>query len=82
MSRPSRRLNGSSKRPSSLDNRKKIASFVKTFTRRNGYPPSIRQIGLELGGWSPSTVHYYLDLMESEGLIRREPGIARSIRVK
>ncbi|MFQ8983689.1 MAG: LexA family protein [Evtepia sp.] len=39
----------------------RIYDFIRTFTRRQGYPPTLREIGQAVGVRSPSTVKYHLD---------------------
>ncbi len=47
----------------------------------NGYPPSVREIGVAVGLRSSSTVHAYLDMLEDRGLIRRDPAKPRAIDI-
>ena len=47
----------------------------------DGFSPSTREICRAVGLKSTSTVHLYLDVLEREGLITRERGQNRSIRV-
>ena len=53
--------------------------FIADYRCRNGYSPSMAEIGASIGVRSRSLVTYYLDRLEDEGMIRREPGIPRSI---
>ncbi len=48
---------------------------------RDGWPPSVRELGATLGLASPSTVHAHLDALEAEGLIERRAGQPRALRV-
>ncbi len=48
---------------------------------RDGWPPSVRELGDRLGISSPSTVHHHLDNLEREGLIERRAGQPRALRV-
>ena len=34
----------------------RIYDFIRTFTRRQGYPPTLRELGQAVGVRSPSTV--------------------------
>ncbi len=56
-----------------------IYKFIKAFLTDRGYPPSVREIGQAVGLRSSSTVHSYLDMLESRGLIRRDPAKPRTI---
>ena len=56
-----------------------VYDYILDFTARNGYPPSVREIGEHVGLKSPSTVHFHLKGLESAGLIARTEGKTRSI---
>ena len=58
--------------------RRRILGFVQEFGRREGYSPSYREIGEELG-LAVSTVSYHVSVLESEGSLRRESGQPRTI---
>ena len=58
---------------------KEILSFITHFTSVNGYSPSFREIGEELGISSPA-VHYAIEAMEKKGLLEKGGGI-RAIRL-
>lgn len=58
--------------------RRRILGFVQKFGRREGYPPSYREIAEELG-LAVSTVSYHLSVLQGEGFLRREPGQPRTI---
>ncbi|MDX1437458.1 MAG: transcriptional repressor LexA [Anaerolineales bacterium] len=61
---------------------KKILEELDRFQSKNGYPPSIREIGKRTGISSTSVVNYYLDQLEDEGYIERDRNVSRGIRVK
>lgn len=46
-----------------------------------GVPPSVREIGANVGLKSTSSVQANLDVLENEGLIVRDPLLKRSIRI-
>ncbi len=46
-----------------------------------GVPPSVREIGANVGLKSTSSVQANLDVLEDEGLIARDPMLKRSIRI-
>ena len=56
-----------------------IYKVIKEFLLKKGYPPSVREIGKEVGLKSSSTVHGYLNQLEANGLIRRDPTKPRAI---
>ena len=47
----------------------------------HGYPPTVREIGEEVGLASPSTVHAHLANLERVGLIKRDPSKPRAIEL-
>lgn len=55
--------------------------FIRTFTARNGYPPTIEEMRAGLGWSSKSMVAYHLADLEESGQITRTPKMARTIRV-
>jgi repressor LexA len=58
-----------------------ILEFVNSHVRRNGYPPTVREIGRAVGLTSPSTVHAHLAALEKGGLIRRDATKPRALEV-
>jgi repressor LexA len=59
----------------------KILSFLKTFAVDNGYPPTIREIGVAVGITSTSVVNYNLDALQRGGHIYRDRTVSRGIRL-
>ena len=57
----------------------KILAFIRSFTRDNGYPPTIREIGEAFGISSTNGVRYYLNLLEKAGHLKRSGRISRGI---
>ena len=60
---------------------KKILDFLKEYQDREGYPPTIREIGEDTGISSTSVVNYYLDQLEKMGKIERQRKISRGVRL-
>ena len=58
-----------------------VLRFIREFTRANGYPPTVREIGSELDLSSPSTVHVHLGNLERLGYIRRDPSNPRALEL-
>ena len=56
-----------------------ILKFLSEFQEKNGYSPSIREIGESINVRSTSLVDYYLKQLEERGYISREQHISRSI---
>jgi repressor LexA len=63
------------------ERQQKILAFLREFISEHRFPPSIRQIGENVGISSTSVVKYNLDVLERENLIERDPEISRGIRV-
>lgn len=61
------------------DRARKILTFIQRFTRDNGYPPTIREIGEAFAISSTNGVRYYLTLLEKGGHLTRKGGISRGI---
>jgi repressor LexA len=60
------------------ERRRAIAQFARDFWWQTGYPPSLREIGEEVG-LAASTVCYHLAILERDGAVRRGPGQPRTI---
>jgi repressor LexA len=60
---------------------KKILEVFEDFHQKNGYPPSIRELGKMAKISSTSVVNYYLDQLEEEGYIERDRNVSRGIRM-
>jgi len=58
---------------------REIFAFIKESLLKNGYPPSVREIGRAVGLKSSSTVHSHLAKIEELGLIKRDPTKPRAI---
>ena len=60
---------------------REIYEFIVQYVDRNGYPPTVREIGEEVGLASPSTVHAHLANLERAGLLRRDPTKPRALEL-
>ena len=58
-----------------------VLDFLKAEIRRNGYPPTVREICDAVGLSSTSTVHAHLETLERKGFIRRSPAKNRSTEI-
>jgi len=58
-----------------------IFEFIKRYSSRHGYPPTVRDIGKAVGLASSSTVHAHLANLEKVGLLRRDPTKPRAIEL-
>jgi repressor LexA len=59
-----------------------ILSFIREGAEERGVIPSVREIMARFGFTSPATVASHLDLLEKNGVIRRESGRSRNIILK
>jgi repressor LexA len=59
----------------------KILDLLQKYAEKEGYPPSIREIGEQTGISSTSVVNYYLEQLEKWGFIERDRRISRGLRV-
>jgi repressor LexA len=58
-----------------------IYDFILRYSRRHGYPPTVREIGADVGLASPSTVHGHLAKLEQAGYLRRDPTKPRALEL-
>ncbi len=58
-----------------------IVEFIKRYSARHGYPPTVRDIGRAVGLASSSTVHQHLANLERVGLLKRDPSKPRAIEL-
>src|SRR3954468_13309497 len=63
------------------DRQQQIWNYLVEYVDRHGYPPTVREIGEEVGLASPSTVHAHLANLERAGLLRRDPTKPRALEV-
>jgi repressor LexA len=61
--------------------RRQILDFIARTIEEHGYPPTVREIGAEIGLKSSSSVHYHLKALEREGFITRDGSLTRALRV-
>ena len=52
------------------DKSEKIVEFVRQFTKENGFPPSVREIGAAVGLRSTASVSYHLQQLQEKGLLQ------------
>lgn len=59
----------------------RVLQFIADFARKNGFPPSVREIGAAIGGIKSSTVAYYIKVLIKKGKIERGSSRARDLRL-
>ena len=60
---------------------REIFEFIRKYSAKYGYPPTVRDIGKAVGLASSSTVHAHLSNLEKIGLLRRDPSKPRAIEL-
>jgi len=60
---------------------KEIFDYIRRYASKQGYPPTVREIGKAVGLHSSSTVHAHLANLEKVGLLRRDPTKPRAIEL-
>ncbi len=58
-----------------------VLRLIRDAVESRGYPPSVREIGEQLGLSSPSTVHSHLSALVKAGYLRRDPSKPRAIEI-
>jgi repressor LexA len=58
-------------------NRRRILRFIREFSDREGYAPTLREMG-EAVGLAPSSVHYHLSVLQEDGNLWRGAGQPRT----
>lgn len=63
------------------ERQREIYDFIVAYARKHGYPPTVREIGADVGLASPSTVHVHLAKLEQAGYLRRDPTKPRALEL-
>jgi repressor LexA len=58
-----------------------IYDFIRKYSAKYGYPPTVRDIGKAVGLASSSTVHAHLSNLEKAGVLRRDPTKPRALEL-
>ncbi len=61
--------------------RDRVLTFIRSFITEKGYSPSVSDIVVGCHLSSPNLAQYHLNVLEREGVLRREPGVFRSIQL-
>src|SRR5207302_10902296 len=59
----------------------RILNYIRDVSKSRNYPPSVREIGENVGLSSSSTVHNHLNQLERRGLIKRDPSKSRTVQL-
>ncbi len=60
---------------------KKVLDFVKKYSVKHEFAPSLKEIGKHIGVSSPATVHQHLTALTSKGFLEREKSQPRGMTV-
>ena len=63
------------------DKQKNILQVIKQLMAKNGYPPTIREIGKKAKLSSPATIHFHLTKLEEKGYIKKGDNKNRTIEI-
>jgi repressor LexA len=58
-----------------------ILTYVKEYIVSHGYPPTVREIGKDLGVSSPATIHTHLNKLVEKGFIKKDGAKNRAIEL-
>ena len=64
------------------DREREIYNYILNAIKNEGYSPSVRDICNALNMKSTSTVHTYLERLERKGMIQKESGKSRTLRIE
>ncbi len=63
------------------DKQKNILQIIKQLIAKNGYPPTVREIGQKANLHSPATIHFHLTKLEEKGFIKKGDNKNRTIEL-
>lgn len=58
-----------------------ILQIIKQLVAKNGYPPTVREIGEKANLNSPATIHFHLTKLEEKGYIKKDNSKNRTIEI-
>lgn len=58
-----------------------IMDYIRKFSEKNGYTPSVREIGQHCGIKSTATVHNYLGKLRARGFLSKEDNKKRAVSI-
>ena len=58
-----------------------ILDILKKLIAKNGYPPTVREIGKEANLSSPATIHFHLKQLEDKGYIKKDDNKNRTLEI-
>lgn len=63
------------------DKQSVILQILKKLIAKNGYPPTVREIGEEAHLSSPATIHFHLKKLEEKGYIKKDDNKNRTLEI-
>ena len=63
------------------DRQKEVLAFIKSFLKKNGYPPTRSEIAKHFGWESITAAHGHLLCLQRKGAITIAAGISRGIAI-
>ena len=63
------------------DRQADILQILKKLKAKNGYSPTVREIGAEANLHSPATIHFHLKQLEQKGYIKKDDSKNRTIEL-
>lgn len=63
------------------EKQKNILQVIKQLIAKNGYPPTVREIGEKAKLSSPATIHFHLTKLEEKGYIKKGDNKNRTIEI-
>lgn len=61
---------------------RKVLQVIRESIATRGYPPSVREIGEQVGLKSPSSVAYQLEALQRKGLLRKDANRPRAVDIR
>lgn len=58
-----------------------ILQVIKQLVAKNGYPPTVREIGEKANLHSPATIHFHLTKLEEKGYIKKDNSKNRTLEI-
>lgn len=63
------------------ERQRKILAYIEEYLDEHSYPPTIREIGNEVGITSTSVVNYHLNKLTEAGFLEREDRVSRGLKL-
>ena len=79
---PDREPDPSGSGPALTPRQRKVLEVIRDHVERQGYPPSVREIGDAVGLTSTSSVAHQMRVLEKKGFLRRDPNRPRALDVR